>query len=107
MRITKLTKFTKKGLMILCSVIIAALMLPMIALASPDQPADGQDAVAAPAVQAQPPIKKIAKGQGGFGYDPYFYIDDSKTMAELTLEEKNKISHRGVALCQMVTLFRL
>lgn len=51
-------------------------------------------------------IKKIAKGQGGFGYDPYFYIDDSKTMAELTLEEKNKISHRGVALCQMVTLLK-
>ena len=49
-------------------------------------------------------IKKIAKGQGGFGYDPYFYIDDNKTMAELTLEEKNKISHRGAALRQMVTL---
>ena len=49
-------------------------------------------------------VKKIAKGQGGFGYDPYFYIDDNKTMAELTLEEKNKISHRGAALRQMVTL---
>ena len=49
-------------------------------------------------------VKKIAKGQGGFGYDPYFYIDDNKTMAELTLEEKNKISHRGAALHQMVTL---
>ena len=49
-------------------------------------------------------IKKTAKGQGGFGYDPYFYINDSKTMAELTLEEKNKISHRGAALRQMVTL---
>lgn len=49
-------------------------------------------------------VKKIAKGQGGFGYDPYFYIDDNKTMAELTLEEKNKISHRGTALRQMVTL---
>ena len=51
-------------------------------------------------------IKKIAKGQGGFGYDPYFYINDNKTMAELTLEEKNKISHRGAALRQMVTLLR-
>lgn len=47
-------------------------------------------------------IKKTAKGLGGFGYDPYFYIDDYKTMAELTLEEKNKISHRGAALRQMV-----
>ena len=51
-------------------------------------------------------IKKIAKGQGGFGYDPYFYIDGNKTMAELTLEEKNKISHRGAALRQMVTLLK-
>ncbi|MBR2179485.1 MAG: RdgB/HAM1 family non-canonical purine NTP pyrophosphatase [Selenomonadaceae bacterium] len=51
-------------------------------------------------------IKKIAKGQGGFGYDPYFYIDGNKTMAELTLEEKNKISHRGAALRRMVTLLK-
>ena len=49
-------------------------------------------------------IKKIARGNGGFGYDPYFYIDDNKTMAELTLEEKNKISHRGAALRQMVKI---
>ena len=51
-------------------------------------------------------IKKIAKGQGGFGYDPYFYVDDDKTMAEMTLEDKNKISHRGAALRQMVTLLQ-
>ncbi len=51
-------------------------------------------------------IKKTAKGQGGFGYDPYFYIDDNKTMAELTLEEKNKISHRGAALRQMVAFLK-
>ncbi len=49
-------------------------------------------------------IKKIARGQGGFGYDPYFYIDENKTMAELTLEEKNKISHRGEALRKMVKI---
>ena len=49
-------------------------------------------------------IKKIPKGDGGFGYDPYFYIDDNKTMAELTLEEKDKISHRGTALRKMVAL---
>jgi len=47
-------------------------------------------------------IKKIAKGKSGFGYDPYFYISKDKTMAELTLEEKDKISHRGMALRQMV-----
>lgn len=38
-------------------------------------------------------------GSGGFGYDPYFYLPDKKcTMAEISLEEKNKISHRGKAL---------
>jgi len=47
-------------------------------------------------------IKKFAKGTGGFGYDPYFYIDDAKTMAELTAEEKNLISHRGMALRKLL-----
>jgi len=38
-------------------------------------------------------------GGGGFGYDPLFYLPDyGKTMAELTLEEKQAISHRGAAL---------
>ena len=39
------------------------------------------------------------KGEGGFGYDPVFWLPDlGKSMAELALEEKNKISHRGNAL---------
>ncbi|MBJ9992240.1 MULTISPECIES: XTP/dITP diphosphatase [Paenibacillus] len=38
-------------------------------------------------------------GSGGFGYDPLFYLPDyGKTMAELTIEEKQAISHRGAAL---------
>jgi len=38
------------------------------------------------------------KGEGGFGYDPIFFLPElSKTMAELTIEEKNEISHRGKA----------
>lgn len=41
-------------------------------------------------------------GQGGFGYDPIFYLPDmSKSTAELTADEKNAISHRGVALRKM------
>lgn len=40
------------------------------------------------------------KGTNGFGYDPVFLVDgfDGKTMAELTPEIKNRISHRGIAL---------
>jgi XTP/dITP diphosphohydrolase len=37
------------------------------------------------------------RGTNGFGYDPVFMVGD-RTMAELTAEEKNKISHRGAAL---------
>lgn len=40
-----------------------------------------------------------AHGSGGFGYDPVFWLPQyGKTMAELTAEEKNAISHRGKAL---------
>lgn len=39
------------------------------------------------------------KGENGFGYDPVFYVDRfEKTLAEVTSEEKNSISHRGKAL---------
>lgn len=42
-------------------------------------------------------------GANGFGYDPVFYIPQSgKTLAQLTLEEKNKLSHRAKALNDMV-----
>ncbi|MCB0282608.1 MAG: RdgB/HAM1 family non-canonical purine NTP pyrophosphatase [Calditrichae bacterium] len=42
------------------------------------------------------------QGANGFGYDPVFYIPEfNKTMAELTLEEKSKISHRGRAVNEL------
>lgn len=44
-------------------------------------------------------------GQGGFGYDPYFFLPElGKTAAELSMEEKNKISHRGKALARLVQM---
>lgn len=44
-------------------------------------------------------ISRTPKGENGFGYDPVMYIPEyGKTMAELTPEEKNKMSHRAKAL---------
>ncbi|HSG98624.1 MAG TPA: RdgB/HAM1 family non-canonical purine NTP pyrophosphatase [candidate division Zixibacteria bacterium] len=44
-------------------------------------------------------ITDAPAGAGGFGYDPVFYYPPlGKTFAEMTLEEKNEISHRGRAL---------
>lgn len=44
-------------------------------------------------------ILEELRGSGGFGYDPLFYIPNmEKTFAELDLDEKNSISHRGKAL---------
>lgn len=43
-----------------------------------------------------------SKGSNGFGYDPIFYVPEFEcTTAELTLEQKNQISHRGKALMKM------
>jgi XTP/dITP diphosphohydrolase len=43
------------------------------------------------------------RGEGGFGYDPVFLLEDHRlTMAELTLVEKNTISHRAQAVQKIV-----
>ncbi|MBU1262051.1 RdgB/HAM1 family non-canonical purine NTP pyrophosphatase [bacterium] len=47
-------------------------------------------------------IAEEPKGKGGFGYDPIFYYPLlEKTFAELSQEEKNRISHRAKALCKI------
>ncbi len=44
-------------------------------------------------------ISREARGEDGFGYDPVFYVpENNKTFAEMTMNEKNKISHRGNAI---------
>ena len=52
-------------------------------------------------------ILRQEQGTGGFGYDPLFYIPtEGCTMAELTAERKNEISHRAVALQNFVDRLR-
>ena len=48
-------------------------------------------------------IRLLPKGQNGFGYDPYFYIGE-RTMAEMSLAEKQAVSHRGEAIGKMADL---
>lgn len=46
------------------------------------------------------------RGSKGFGYDPHFYVPQwKKTMAEVSLEKKNSISHRAQALAKMAQFF--
>lgn len=46
------------------------------------------------------------RGTGGFGYDPVFELPDGRTMAELAPEEKNAISHRGLAMRAAVAMLQ-
>ena len=65
----------------------------VIALARPLQPTEYVEGIL-PGVIAEEP-----RGQGGFGYDPVFYLlEYDKHLAELDPAEKNRISHRGQAL---------
>ena len=48
-----------------------------------------------------------ARGENGFGYDPYFYLkEEARCAAELTPEKKNRISHRGMAMRELVKQLR-
>jgi len=47
------------------------------------------------------------RGTGGFGYDPIFFMPElGKTMAELEMEEKNKLSHRARAVIAAMTILK-
>ncbi len=48
-------------------------------------------------------IVEAPRGEGGFGYDPLFLVPEyDMTLAELPLETKNRISHRGRALARVI-----
>ncbi len=52
-------------------------------------------------------ILRATQGQGGFGYDPVFYVPERRcSAAELMAEDKNSLSHRGKALRQMLELLQ-
>lgn len=52
-------------------------------------------------------IINAPRGEGGFGYDPYFFLPAlGKTAAELSAEVKNGISHRGLALARLAAALR-
>ena len=64
-----------------------------IAVAMPDGTVDTQTGI----IEGR--IGYEEKGEGGFGYDPIFYVPEfGKTTAELSEDEKNAVSHRGKAL---------
>ena len=52
-------------------------------------------------------IEETAKGKNGFGYDPVFFVPElEKTFSELSIGEKNRISHRGLAMKKFRILLR-
>ena len=58
--------------------------------------------------KVQGKISETLRGMGGFGFDPIFLPDvaPERTFAELTTEEKNKISHRGIAWSKFIKFLK-
>jgi XTP/dITP diphosphohydrolase len=66
---------------------------------------DGSEAVTEGIIEGV--IAESPSGEGGFGYDPIFYLPErGMTTAELSAEEKNSVSHRGNALRKMKPLIK-
>jgi XTP/dITP diphosphohydrolase len=52
-------------------------------------------------------VARASQGSGGFGYDPIFHVPEfGRTAAEISPQEKNRISHRGKALQQLLAELR-
>lgn len=66
---------------------------------------DGREVVVEGAAEGL--ILKEFRGKGGFGYDPLFYVPEHEmTFAELPMDVKNRISHRGKAFHRIVDEIR-
>lgn len=65
---------------------------------------DGRELVANGNLRGR--ILAVPRGDNGFGYDPLFFVEaKNKTLAEMTREEKNKISHRALAIEDLLVNF--
>ena len=73
----------------------------VIALIDPN----GREQLVEGAVEGR--MAREPRGSGGFGYDPIFELPGGRRMAELTPDEKNEISHRGVAGKKALEVLRM
>jgi XTP/dITP diphosphohydrolase len=84
--------FSKRGARFKCA----------LAMVSPD----GKEAIAEGSCKGSIGFRE--KGKRGFGYDPLFILPTyRRTMAELSLKEKNKMSHRGKALRKIKKIIKV
>lgn len=66
---------------------------------------EGEEFLTEGSVEGQ--ILRQRRGTDGFGYDPLFYVPEyARTMAELTLTEKNKLSHRAQAFRKVIPILQ-
>ena len=66
---------------------------------------EGEEFLTEGSIEGQ--ILRQRRGQKGFGYDPLFYVPEyARTMAELTLMEKNKLSHRAQAFRKVIPILQ-
>ena len=73
----------------------------VLALAAPGEPTVTCEGVCSGIIEYGP------RGYGGFGYDPVFYLPEfGKTVADLSLEEKNRVSHRARAAAKAAALLK-
>ena len=78
-----------------------ARFVTVIAIAGPSGPVEVVEG------ELEGKISETPSGTGGFGYDPVFIVPElGKTLAQITLEEKNQISHRGEALAKIRDLLK-